>query len=115
MSPLDQLLQADLTGWVVGVAFVALLVWIARQVRSYHRAPSQARPDRHIPVEERELLGDDWREPAADFFAESFIRSTRRRLAVYSVTGADPEKNEAAAVDGPASRTKENDSLAISK
>lgn len=76
------------------VCAVALVVWITRQVRQFHHVPSPARPDRHLPPEEYRLLGDDYRERVADFMGESFIRHTRNRFAIYSVTGADPEKSE---------------------
>lgn len=83
------------TDWTVPLSLlllVAVVVFTARQIRTYHQVDEPARPDRHIPARERALLGDDWREPAADFFAESFIRDTRRRFAVMTVCGADPKK-----------------------
>ncbi len=76
------------------VCAIALVWWITRQVRQFHTAPSPARPDRHLPADEYRLLGDDYRECVADFMGESFIRHTRNRFAIYSVTGADPEKSE---------------------
>ena len=97
------------------VCAIALVVWIGRQVRQFNRVPSPARPDRHLPAEEYRLLGDDYRDCVADYFRESRIRHTRNRFAVFSVTGADPEKNDAAGLPAPASRTKEIDSLASQK
>lgn len=80
---------------VVGLVFMAL-AWIAdrRLDAPINQTP---RPDRHLPPEEYRLLGDDWRDNVRPFFTERFIRHTRRRLAVFSVTGADPEKEMAPA------------------
>lgn len=76
---------------------IALVVWITRQIRQFHRVPSPARPDRHLPADEYRLLGDDWTERVTEFRSEQFIRATRRRFAVLAVTGADPDKEMAPA------------------
>lgn len=94
------------------ICAVALVAWIARQVRQFHHVPSPARPDRHLPAEEYALLGDDYRDKVASYFAESFIRHTRNRFAVYAVTGADPEKSESRDVDASGSLDKGDNSLA---
>lgn len=97
----------------VGAVFAAL-AWLAdRKLDAPVDQP--ARPDRHLPADEYRLLGDDWTERITEFRSEQFIRATRRRFAVMAVTGADPEKTEAADVTVPASRTKEIDSLASYK
>ena len=76
----------------VGAVFAAL-AWLAdRKLDAPVDQPT--RPDRHLPADEYRLLGDDYRECVADFMGESFIRHTRNRFAIYSVTGADPEKSE---------------------
>jgi hypothetical protein len=83
----------------VGLAFM-FLAWVAdrRMDAPVNQTP---RPDRHLPADEYRLLGDDWRDNVRPFFTESFIRNTRRRLAVFSVTGADPERTGSAPVGRP--------------
>lgn len=93
---------------------LAGLAWLADR-RLDAPVEEQPRPDRRIPKDELALTGEDYREPVADFLAESFIRRTRNRFAIYLATGADPEKNEAASLPRPASRTKELSSYATFK
>ena len=86
--------STDFTIPFVLICLVALVWWITRQIRTYNVSTAPTRPDRHLPADEYRLLGDDYRECVADFMGESFIRHTRNRFAIYSVTGADPEKSE---------------------
>lgn len=77
----------------LGLSILAIAAWFAdRKLDAPVDQPT--RPDRHLPADEYRLLGDDYRECVADFMGESFIRHTRNRFAIYSVTGADPEKSE---------------------
>ena len=93
---LDLFLSTDWTLPSLLACFVVGTLVVRRWVRQYHDAPvdQPTRPDRHLPADEYRLLGDDYRECVADFMGESFIRHTRNRFAIYSVTGADPEKSE---------------------
>lgn len=63
------------------------------------RLPSLPRPDRRLPARDYRLLGLDWREPVAPYFHRSVERSNRRRMAVISACGIDPDKNETRTVD----------------
>lgn len=83
----------------VGGVFAGL-AWLADR-RLDAPVAQVPRPDRHLPAEEYALLGDDYRDCVADYFRESRIRHTRNRFAVFSVTGADPEKSEDWIVPGP--------------
>lgn len=86
---------------LAGGAF-ALLAWFADR-RLDAPVESVRRGGRRIPEDERRLLGDDYRECVKDFSVESFIRYTRKRFAIYLVTGADPfQENDEPRAAGPA-------------
>jgi hypothetical protein len=50
----------------------------------------QARQDQRLPAVERQLLGDDWRDPIRPYFRRRFEDRTRVRLAIAATCGADP-------------------------
>lgn len=84
--------------------FFAALAWLADR-RLDAPVDQPPRPDRHLSADEYRLLGDDWRDCAAPYFAESFIRSTRTRFAIAATCGADPEKKTPARVESPGALT----------
>lgn len=87
---------------IVGlVGLFRLSVWLVGRLLD-RSVPAPVRPDRRVPARERWLLGDDWRDRVAPYLSESFVRGTRTRFAVFSVTGADPEKEAAATFERPA-------------
>lgn len=98
MSPLDQILATDWTPFVLGVCLVALVFWVRRQVRNFHR-PEQPPRQRPEPVEEIDLA-----DAIQDFIGGRGLTRTAVAFA--------RSNNEAAVREHPASRTKEIDSYA---
>lgn len=76
---------------VMGVLYT--LWWLIDRMID-RRLPSLPRPDRRLPISDYRLLGLDWREPVAPYFHRSVERSNRRRMAVISACGTDPDKSE---------------------
>lgn len=109
MTPLDWVLAQDWTVPLSGLLLAVTVVIAAWQVRSFHQVEAQTRPDRRIPANERALLGDDWRDRVIGPRTEDFIRRTRTRFAVYTVTGADPESNESRDLAGSGSLTRQGE------
>ena len=96
---LDFAIAYDWTRVFVGIFLIVVLALIAHAIRAFNQVPTDDRP---APIRAADELGsEDWRELVTDFFTESFIRHTRRRLAVFSVTGADPERTGSAPVGRP--------------
>ena len=96
----EALAESALVAAYIAAPFLLLAVLAAIGDRAADKRWSR----RHEPVVTPHDF-DDWRDPIRDFRAEQYIRAIRRRFAVASVCGADPEKTEAAAVGRPASTT----------
>lgn len=86
------------------VCAIALVWWITRQVRQFHTAPSPARPDRHLPADEYRLLGDDYRDHAAEFFHGQVERDERLARALDRTCFAKNEGRDVSASGLPTSK-----------
>ena len=75
---------------ITTAAAFAIYGVIAAMRKYFERPPVMPRTDRRIPQHEHDLMGPDYRHHVAGYFSEKFIADTRRRMAIYSVTGADP-------------------------
>lgn len=89
-----------ITAWIVG-PIIALAIVAAIGDRYLDRRYRQ----NLTPVETPHDF-DDWRDPIREFRVEQYIRAVRRRFAVASVCGADPDEEMApAALERPGATT----------
>lgn len=73
---IDEFLKALIALGMFFIPLFGLTViyeWVAQNRPSWLAAKPQVppRPNSRIPAHERALLGDDWREPVADYFTPS--------------------------------------------
>jgi hypothetical protein len=77
--------EFDFTPIVCLVSLIVLTLWILRQVKVFHEAPTEQRIDQRLSAREMELTGPDYRDRVAPYFRKV---STRREI-VRNITGAD--------------------------
>lgn len=64
----------------VGVFAIGILEWLYD--RMLHRSIGRPRIDSRLPRREYELLGEDYRDAVADYFARKAERDERRERAI---------------------------------
>ena len=96
--------STDFTIPFVLICLVALVWWITRQIRTYNVSASPARPDRHLPADEYRLLGDDYRDHAAEFFHGQVERDERLARALDRTCFAKNEGRDVSASGLPTSK-----------
>jgi hypothetical protein len=77
--------EFDFTPIVCLVSLIVLTLYILRQVKVFHQAPTEQRIDQRLSDREMELTGPDYRDHVAPYFRKV---STRRQI-VRNITGAD--------------------------
>lgn len=92
-----QMIDTALWAGLVLIAFAGF-VWVGDRLMD-RKVPGPPRPDRRLPERDYTLLGTDWRESVAPYFHRELERKNRRRMAVISACGIDPDKNETRTVD----------------
>lgn len=75
------------------LAVLAGAAWLADRKKD---APVDHSPrsGQRVPTAERQLLGDDWREPIRPYFRRRWECHLRTRLAIAATCGADPDLPE---------------------
>lgn len=92
MTTTAQMIDTALWAGLVLIAFAGF-VWVGDRLMD-RKVPGPPRPDRRLPERDYALLGTDWRESVAPYFHRELERSNRRRMAVISACGTDPEQSE---------------------
>ena len=100
MTPLEWVLAQDWTPLAVLVLFAVTAVFCGRQIRNYHPVDVSPRPDRHLPESDYRLLGDDYRDHAAEFFHGQVERDERLARALDRTCFAKNEGRDVSA-SGP--------------
>lgn len=70
--------------------FLIVITWLVERKMD---APvdKTSRFGQQLPAIERELLGDDWRDPVQSYFRHRWESHLRTRLAIAVTCGADPD------------------------